>query len=162
MAAAAARGLAPPYALDLPGAPGRPYRVAALAARTAKTHVLYVDPASGRVLEDVRYADFGLGAKAFEWGIATHQGEQYGAANRLIMLAGCIGMLLLAASAPMMWWKRRRATGPIGPARSEDDGRTRGLALLTLALGLCFPLTGATMAAAWLVDRIGARIKPDR
>jgi uncharacterized iron-regulated membrane protein len=161
MAAATAGALEPPYALDLPQGPDRPYRLTALTGQTAKIRVLYVDPASGHVLQDVRYADFGMGAKAFEWGIATHQGGQYGEPNRLVMLAGCIGMLLLAASAPVMWWKRRCGVASDAPS-PEDDRRARGLALLMLVLGFCFPLTGATMAVAWLVERIGVRLKPNR
>ncbi len=150
MAIAMARGLAPPFALDLPRAPGEPYRIAATTERTGAVRVIHVDPASGRTLQDLRFADFGIGARAFEWGIFTHQGGQYGAANRLVMLAACLAMLVLAASAPVMWWKRRRGRGLAAPPPPDDPRQARGLALLMTALGLCFPLTGATMLAAWL------------
>jgi len=162
MAIAETRGLEAPYALDLPQATGQPYRIAATSEQTAKTRVLYVDPASGRVLQDARYADFGAGAKLFEWGIDTHQGRQYGEANRLVMLAGCIGMLLLALSAPAMWWKRRRGGRLTAPPPPEDGRRMRGLTAMMLALGACFPLTGATMAAAWLAEKAWSKIKPYR
>ena len=44
----------------------------------------------GPVKGDIRYEQYGWGAKAFEWGIFTHQGTQYGQINRIVMLAGCI------------------------------------------------------------------------
>jgi uncharacterized iron-regulated membrane protein len=157
MALAEARGLAAPYALDLPAAAGQPYRIAATSEQTARTRVIYVDPGSGHVLQDARFAGFGAGAKLFEWGIDTHQGRQYGEANRLVMLAGCIGMLLLAGSAPAMWWKRRRNGRLAAPPAPEDKRRTRGLAVLMLALGAVFPLTGATMVAALVLEAIGRR-----
>jgi uncharacterized iron-regulated membrane protein len=71
------------------------------------------------------------------------------------MLAGCIGMLLLAGSAPAMWWKRRRNGRLTAPPAPEDKRRTRGLAVLMLALGAVFPLTGATMVAALVLEAIG-------
>jgi PepSY-associated TM region len=45
--------------------------------------------------------------KAIEWGIAVHQGQEYGPVNRYIMLLGCIAIVLMALSAITMWWKRR-------------------------------------------------------
>lgn len=149
VAAAGRRGLAAPWILDLPAAPGRPYRLSAATERTDQVRVIYVDPASAAVLQDVRFADFGPGARMFEWGIYTHQGRQYGEANRLVMLAGCIGLLLLALSAPVMWWKRRRLAAP-----PEAPGSARGALVLMWGVGLMFPLTGATMLLAALASRV--------
>ena len=70
---------------------------------------IYLDPRSGEVLADVGFADYGPAAKTIEWGIAVHQGQQYGPINRYLMLAGCIAIVLLAISAVVMWWKRRPA-----------------------------------------------------
>lgn len=144
IAAAEANGLRPPWLLDLPREPGRPYRLSVAAERTDAVRVLAINPADASVLQDIRFADFGAGAQAFEWGIYTHQGGQYGEPNRLVMLAGCLGLLLLAISAPVMWWKRRLRA----PPAPDDPTKARGLAALMLAIGLLFPLTGATMLAA--------------
>lgn len=156
-AIAAAHRIGPGWTMVLPAAPRAPWLVTDASPRTADTRVLYVDAASGAVLQDTRWANFGAGARAIEWGIAVHQGEQYGEANRLVMLAGCIAILLLAASAPVLWWKRRFAAPP--PAR--DVRAVRGVAAIMLALGAVFPLTGATMLAAlageWLWRRRRSR-----
>jgi uncharacterized iron-regulated membrane protein len=148
-AIAAVPDLAAPWILDLPAAPGQPYRLSSAAERTDAVRVVHVDPGSGRILQDIGFADFSIGAKAFEWGIYTHQGRQYGEINRLVMLAGCVGLLLLAVSAPVMWWKRRFAL----PPAPDDPARGRGLIAILLGVGLLFPLTGATMLAALAVSR---------
>lgn len=146
--AIAAAALPAPWILDLPSASRTSYRVTAAAESTGAVRLIHVDPSSGEVMQDISYADFGPGAKLFEWGIYTHQGHQYGEANRLVMLAGCIGLLLLAASAPVMWWKRRRSGRLRAPPRPDDPAGARGLAILLIAVGILFPLTGATMLAA--------------
>lgn len=112
---------------------------------------MYVDAGSGRVLQDARAADFGAGARVVEWGIATHQGQQFGEANRLIMLGGCIAILMLVA-APVMWVRRRPRGLGLPPGR-----RGRGLIALVVGAGLLFPLTGLTMLAALVVTRMARR-----
>ncbi|MFD1611811.1 PepSY-associated TM helix domain-containing protein [Sphingomonas tabacisoli] len=153
LAIAASRGLGAPLTLTRPMAMGAPYIVAATVDRSEDAHVLYVEPATGRVLQDARHADFGAGAKAIEWGIAVHQGQEYGEANCLVMLAGCVGALLLSLTAPVLWWKRRFAP----PPASDDPSRTRGVAVIMLAIGAFYPLTGATMVAALVGDKLWAR-----
>ena len=144
VAAAQARGLAAPWILDLPREPGKPYRISADAVRAGEVRLIHVDAGTGAVLQDIGRKDFGVGAKAFEWGIYTHQGQQYGEANRMVMLAGCVGVLLLSVSAGAMWWKRRWKV----PPEAGDPRKARGLAALMVVLGTLFPLTGATMIVA--------------
>lgn len=150
--AAEARGLTAPWVIDLPAAPGKPYRVAPAITRAQDARLIYVASGDGRILQDVRWGAFGVGAKAFEWGIYTHQGQEYGSANRWVMLAGCAGVWLLAASAPVLWWKRRRHGRLTPPPRPHDTGRAKAVAAIMLAVGLLFPLTGLTMLAALLGD----------
>lgn len=152
MAAARARGIGDAWSLTLPASPGAPYLVSAAIVRADDARAIHVDAGTGRVLQDARYRDFGGGAQAIEWGIAVHQGQQYGEVNRLVMLAGCLAILLLVVSAPVMWVKRRPRGLGLPPGRSE-----RGLAALMAAAGLLFPLTGLTMLAALLVERIARR-----
>lgn len=147
IAIAVSRGIGPGWTLTLPAGTGAPYMIAAAAARADDARILYLNAADGQVLLDAPYARFGRGARAIEWGIAVHQGQQYGEANRLIMLAGCIGAWLLALSAPILWWKRRRPAGLAAPPPACDRRASRGVAAIMLAVGALFPLTGATMLA---------------
>lgn len=155
-AVAAGLGLALPYNLDLPKRPGDPYLFTRVAERSVEARTLYVDP-SGAVLQDVSGRQVGAGARAIEWGIYTHQGQQYGEVNRLIMLAGCLGAILLAASAPVMWWKRRRGGRLEAPPRDPSGRQRRGLVAIMVAIGALFPLTGATMVAALAFDWLRGR-----
>jgi uncharacterized iron-regulated membrane protein len=148
IASAAGQGFTAPWILDLPSTAGTPYRLTAAAESTKAVRVIYVSPTSGAVLQDVGYADFGAGAKLFEWGIYTHQGRQFGELNRLAMLGGCAALLLLTMSAPILWWRRRRGGRLKGPPIPEDPARARGFVGMMLVIGLLFPLTGATMLAA--------------
>jgi uncharacterized iron-regulated membrane protein len=154
VASARHAGLAAPWTVDLP-TEGRPtYRFAVDAERTSEVRMLHLDAASGAILQDISFTDFGPGAKAFEWGIYTHQGQQYGEVNRLVMLAGCIAVLLLTLSAPILWWKRRGPHGLSPPPRAVDPTRGRGAMALLLTVGALFPLTGLSMIVALLAARL--------
>ncbi len=159
MRIAAARGVSGGYTLVLPATPGAPYLVATQVVRAQDARAITIDAGSGAVVQDIDWRHFGAGAKAVEWGIATHQGQEYGEVNRLLMLAGCLSLLLLCLTGPILWWKRRkdgRLSAP--PAASLRAGRV--VAGWMLALGLLFPLTGLSMLAAlageWLVRRLRA------
>lgn len=159
LAAAAERGMAPPYTLNLPRNPAMPYSINYMAKRVGDMRLIHVEPASGRVLQDEAYEDFGWGAQVVGWGIMTHQGETYGEPNRIVMLIGCIGVLLLAMSAPILWWKRRRKGRIDAPPRGEAR-QMRIVAAMMIVGGLLLPLTGLTMLAAWLGELAWRRMRP--
>jgi uncharacterized iron-regulated membrane protein len=145
-------GLAEPYVVNLPQGAGAPYTLSRLAERADQTRLIYVEPATGHVLQDIAYGDFGAGAQVVEWGIFTHQGQTYGELNRLLMLFGCLGVLLLAITGPVLWWKRRR-NGRLEPPPTPQNARAlRNVAALMVVLGVVYPLTGATMLIALAGD----------
>jgi uncharacterized iron-regulated membrane protein len=160
--AAMAAGLSGPWTLTLPKMPGKPYLFATTARAAEEERTLYVGGSDGHVVQDVGYARYGAGARWIDWGVQTHQGLEYGEPNRLVMLAGCIGLLLLAISAPVMWWKRRPAGRIAAPPRPRPQAATRGLLVIMLVGGALFPLTGLTMVAALLIDRVARRIGSGR
>ena len=161
-AIAASRHLPPPWTMTIPTQPGAPYLVSRTIARAEDARALYVEAATGRVLQDSRHVDFGVGARTIEWGVAVHQGQEYGEPNRLLMLGGCIGIVLLSLSAPILWWKRRGAGRLEGPPRETDRRVVRGHAVVMLALGLIFPLTGLSMLAALVGDVVVRRFSRTR
>ncbi|GAA4028993.1 PepSY domain-containing protein [Sphingomonas rosea] len=154
---ATGRGLTAPLTITLPAASGQPYGFSKVAARAEDGRAIYVEPSSGRVLQDAGYAGFGRGAQLIEWGIATHQGQEYGPANRWIMLAGCLALLILCVSAPILWWKRRTGDKLTLPPAPRAGARTGAAAATAAVLGVIYPLTGATMALVWLFDRLVRR-----
>ncbi|WP_150291657.1 PepSY-associated TM helix domain-containing protein [Sphingobium estronivorans] len=146
---AAQRGVTGGYMIGFPATAGAPWLVTTLVVQAEDARALTIDAGSGAVEQDIDWRMFGAGAKAVEWGVATHQGQEYGEPNRLLMLAGCLCLLLLCGTAPVLWWKRRPEAGLTAPPAAPPAAR-RNVAVLMLLLGLVFPLTGLSMVAALL------------
>ncbi len=157
-----AAGLTDGFTLTQPKTHGGTWAAAYMPDRVERTRTLYLDGGDGHVIADLRYRDFGPAAKIIEWGIAVHQGQQFGLANKLVMLAGCIAVWLLGVSAVVMWWKRRpkgRLAAPVPPA---DRRAYWGLLALVLPLAVLYPLVGASLAAVLSLDLILRRLSPRR
>ncbi|MDZ4374690.1 MAG: PepSY domain-containing protein [Phenylobacterium sp.] len=152
LAAARSEGLPRPLAVAIPGDPGKAWSVSRTADRAEDLRTLYLASDDGRVLADIGYAAYGPAAKAIQWGIATHQGQEYGPANRWLMLAGCVAVVLLAVSSVVMWWKRR-PSGRLGaPPRPASRRAYAGLAAVILPLAILYPLVGVSLAVVLLAD----------
>ncbi|HJV43596.1 PepSY domain-containing protein [Caulobacter sp.] len=158
VAKARAAGLTDGFTLTLPKSPGGTWTAAYMPDRVERTRTLYLDGRDGHVLADLGYRDFGPAAKAIEWGIAVHQGQQFGLVNKLVMLAGCVAIWLLGVSAIVMWWKRRPKGRLAAPARPTTRGAYAGLLAVVLPLAIIYPLVGASLAAALLIDLIFRRL----
>ena len=157
--AAEAAGLPRPYVLTPPRAPGLAWSAAHMPARVEQTRTLYFTD-SGEPLADIGYRDFGAGAKAIEWGIAVHQGGQFGQANRLVMLVGCVAVWLLGASALVMWWKRRPPGGRVSaPPRPVRRAAYLPLAAVIAPLGIVYPLVGGSLVLALGIDLAVRRLR---
>jgi len=155
-------GLPRPYAVQGPEGPAGAYAAVFTSPQAQDTRTIYLDQYSGAVLADVGYADYGPAAKAIEWGIAVHEGRQYGGPNRFLMLAGCVAILLLATTAPVMWWKRR-PQGTLAAPPPPPERRVRLAVLGTVAVaGVIFPLVGATLLIALALDFAWARLAARR
>lgn len=158
MAVADGRNLPRPYTVNMPEDPALAWTVAPQTRKAEEARSLYVDGQTGAVRADVRWSQFGVGAKAFEWGIAVHQGLQYGQLNRIVMLLGCLGVWVLAISGLVMWWKRRRPDPRrlrLGAPPAPPGARVRFVVLgIVLPLAILYPLTGLSLLAALLIDRI--------
>lgn len=158
---AEAEGLARPYAVTLPADPALAFTAAHETRRVQDARSLYIG-ADGQVRADIRYDQFGLGARAFEWGIAVHQGTQYGWINRWLMLGGCVAVWLLSVSALVMWWKRR-PKGRLGAPAAPPHPRARAAVLgVVLPLAIFYPMTGASLLAALALDRLARLIRRSR
>ncbi len=162
--AAAARfealGVPKPYGLQPPESEKGAYAATHTPDRVEGIRLVYLDQYSGNLLSETRFADYGPAAKVIEWGIAVHQGLQYGEANRLVMLAGCIAILVLAVSSVTMWWKRRPKSGLGIPPRG---GRAEAYVVGAIAVvGLLYPLTGLSFVIAVVIDLAATRLRQAR
>lgn len=151
-AAFAAAGLADGYRLALPNGPEGVYSALRLRSADAGLRVIHLDQYSGKLLMDIKPQDVGAVARVTDWGISVHQGLEYGLPNQLLMLAGCIALMLLCVSGVVLWWKRRPAGRLAAPPRREGDRLAAGVLAIAAGLGLVFPLLGASMLAAALIE----------
>lgn len=155
---AAALGLGAPWVLNLPKA-GEPYVISFVARKAEEAHILFINGTTGQVLQDVGYDDFGSGARIIEWGIATHQGIEYGEPNRAVMLLGCLAIAILCITAPILWWKRRLGGGFSSPPRARTVREARTVAILMVTVGMLFPLTGLSMTMFLAVEFVGRKLR---
>lgn len=154
---ARASDLTYPVTITIPRDHHTTWTVATHPRRVEGTRILYVDGTTGAVKADVGFADFGIMARGMEWGIMVHQGMQYGWVNRILMLAGCVGVWVLCITGTVMWWKRRPpGLSPLrsgAPASSSDVRKGVVLAIVT-PVAILYPLTGASLLVAIIADKI--------
>ncbi|MBP0616472.1 PepSY-associated TM helix domain-containing protein [Jiella mangrovi] len=151
-------GLHRGYALALPTTPTGVYSASVYPDDLSEQRVVHLDQYSGKPLVDMSYGDYGPAGKALEWGINTHMGQEYGLANKLILAAACLAIVVLAVSAAVMWWKRR-PKGSLGvPPLPEDRRVFRGLIAILAIGGIVFPLVGLSLIIMLALDFAGTRL----
>lgn len=155
-----ASDLGRPFVLSIPREPGKAWAASHMPGQVEGTRTLYLSPADGRIIADIGYDRFGPAAKAIEWGIAVHQGEQYGWINRYLMLAGCVAVWLLGISAVVMWWKRRPKGRLAAPRRPANARAYLGLVAVVAPLALLYPLVGVSLVLALALDLVLRRFVP--
>jgi uncharacterized iron-regulated membrane protein len=114
---------------------------------------VHVDQFTGKVLADVRFADYGTAGKAMAVGIALHEG-QLGLWNFLVNLVFLTSIVFLCLSGIVLWWKRRPANAGrlAAPPRAQEMPLWKGAAVMAIALSMLFPLLGATLVVVLIVD----------
>lgn len=112
---------------------------------------VHIDQYTGKILADVRYADYSLAGKAMAVGIALHEGTM-GLWNTLLNMAFCLGVAFMCLSGVVMWCKRRPA-GRIGvPLYPRDYRIPLGILGIAVAVSALFPLTGIGIVLFALID----------
>ncbi|WP_149179962.1 PepSY domain-containing protein [Streptomyces sp. TRM49041] len=102
-----------------------------------------IDPATGEVLDTLRFADYPLLAKLTRFGIDAHTGVFLGLANQLALAALALALILLVVWGYRMWWLRR-------PGRPVAPGTWR-----RVPAPLLLPLAAGTALVGWFVPLLG-------
>jgi uncharacterized iron-regulated membrane protein len=149
------------YRITFPEGKEGVYTVAVFPEDPKKEATLHIDQYSGKVLADLRFADYGSLAKAIEIGIALHEGHYFGLANQLLDCLICLVLIGVCVTGVYMWWKRK-PKGKLGaPTLPKDFKLLKGVAILIIILGIVFPLVGISLLAALILDwLIIKRIRP--
>jgi uncharacterized iron-regulated membrane protein len=158
VASARAEGITPGFEVSLPSGPEGVYTAAIFPDDIAMQRTIHFDQYSGKPLVDLKFADYGAGAKAIEFGIGVHMGQYWGLVNQIVMLVTCFAIILAAVSAVVMWWKRR-PSGRLGvPPMPSQKSVFAALTLVILGFGVLFPLTGFAILAMLVLDQLIQRV----
>jgi uncharacterized iron-regulated membrane protein len=156
--AATGAGLSGPVEIVLPAEPGGSYVVKEIDnVVPQRLDQVAVDPATAKVTEELRFADFPLAAKLTRWGIDGHMGRLFGLANQLLLIAIAAGLVFLIVYGYRMWWQRRPTRGFAQPYRRGAARRAHWAVLVppavaAVAAGVFMPLLGLSLAAFLVID----------
>lgn len=154
-----ATGIAPGFTLALPKGATGVYTASIFPDDITRQRAVHVDQYSGRVLADVGFADYGAGAKAIEWGINVHVGQEFGPENQMLMLLACLAIIGMSLTAFTMWWKRRPARA-FGVPPVPSNRVMAGATLIIFLLSILFPLTAASLLAVALIEIVVRLFRP--
>jgi uncharacterized iron-regulated membrane protein len=145
-------GVHPGYSITLPKTGTGVYTVAVFADDPRNDATLHIDQYTGKVLVDVRWAHYGLVARATELAVMLHEGRMFGLANQMIVLVVCLMVLLGAVSGLVMWWKRRPAGGLGVPPLRHGLALWKAALTVMLVIAVAFPLVGASLGLVALLE----------
>ncbi len=148
------------YAIALPQSPTGVYSILTDRNRAFTRAYLHLDQYSGAILADIRYKDFGLGAKFMTYGIIAHEGQLFGLANQILGLVTCLGLIGLAVTGVMMWWSRRPKGQLAAPNASGSlFAVSRGAIIIVVLLATLLPLMATSLVILLLIDFILGRFR---
>ncbi|MEU5262233.1 PepSY-associated TM helix domain-containing protein [Amycolatopsis sp. NPDC021455] len=164
-AATSQAGLADPVEIRPPSAPGKAYVVAQV-GRSWPTQAdsMAVDPATGRITDTLRFADYSPAAKLSRWGIDAHMGLLFGVVNQIVLTALAAGLIAVIMWGYRMWWLRRPTRSDARVGRPPGRGAWRRIPgrvlapflVVTAVVGYYLPVFGLSLLAFLVVDLIGA------
>ncbi len=128
-----------------PDGPGGTFMINYIPDKAEGQRTIHVDPANGRVLDDIGWEQYSPGGRVIEWGTMLHMGRQYGLANQLANLLVCLMLLGAVISALVHYWKRKPKGGVGAPTVHADARLPKGLKGALIAMAIAFPLVGASM-----------------
>jgi uncharacterized iron-regulated membrane protein len=113
----------------------------------------HLDQYSGRILGEVTWQDYNLFAKTLAVGISLHQGD-ISIINKLLNALFCLAFIVVSVTGGVMWWMRRpsgqRKLGT--PPKFGDAGLWKAGLVTVVVISVLFPLAGATIVTAMLLD----------
>ncbi|MEU5161503.1 PepSY domain-containing protein [Streptomyces sp. NPDC020875] len=109
-----------------------------------------VDPADGAIVDELRFDDYPLLAKATRYGIDAHMGVLFGLANQLVLAALAVALILVILWGYRMWWQRRPTKGRALGGRPVPRGAWRKVPPVLL-----LPLAAAVALVGWFVPLLG-------
>lgn len=122
-----------------------------------------VDPGTGLILDELRFADYPLLAQLTRFGIDAHMGLTFGLVNQLLLAALALSLILIIVWGYRMWWQRRPTQDrKLGVGKPMPRGAWRKVPLSVLLpliavaalVGWFVPLLGITLVAFLILDAV--------
>ncbi|MFQ6546986.1 PepSY-associated TM helix domain-containing protein [Aestuariibius sp. 2305UL40-4] len=148
---AKAEGLVAPYEMRPPTDTEGAFWIRSASIDRYNQTELIIDQYSGAVLMRHDFSDNPVVAQGISLGISFHQGELYGWVNLLQNTIAATAALVLAVSGFAAWWLRR-PKGSLGVPAAPDAALGTGMIFLIIGLALLFPLMGASLMLALILD----------
>ncbi|WP_367319186.1 PepSY-associated TM helix domain-containing protein [Streptomyces sp. HUAS ZL42] len=158
LAAARAEGLSDPVEIVPPADAESAYVVKQVQRSwPEKQDSVAIDPATGEVTDELRFADYPILAKLTRWGIDLHTGVLFGLVNQIALMLLALSLILLIVWGYRMWWQRGRGSAFGRPIRRGAWRQVPPYVLVPLlaavaVLGYFVPLLGIPLAAFVVVD----------
>jgi uncharacterized iron-regulated membrane protein len=114
---------------------------------------IHVDMASGNVIADYRWGDFGVIGKMVLMSVALHEGTWFGRWNQALNTLVALGVMGLALTGVIMWWKRRPPGALLAAPVAPDGSRMpKGLVILMVFFCVIVPIAGISLGVVLLLD----------
>jgi len=115
-----------------------------------KQDAVAVDPATGAVLHELRFAEWPIAAKLARWGVDAHMGLLFGPANQVVLAALAAGTACMVVWGYRMWWLRRPTR--TGDSHRPSTGAVLVVGLAAIGIGVFLPALGVSLMAFLLAD----------
>lgn len=116
---------------------------------------VHVDQYTGKILAEVRFADYSVAGKSMAVSIPFHMGLM-GLWNLILNTLFCLAVIFLCVSGVVMWVKRRpgKALRLAAPPAPREMPLWKGALLIAAVVSIAFPLVGLTLLTVLAFDVI--------
>jgi uncharacterized iron-regulated membrane protein len=120
--------------------------------------MLFIDRASGQILEDRPVNQTKLIYWIGSWNYPLHVGTIWGMPSKFLWFVTCLILMTLPVTGVWMWWERR-PTGQLGLPRRVNGRRPSWIAATILATGIVLPALGLSVILVLLGEQVSARLR---
>jgi uncharacterized iron-regulated membrane protein len=136
----------PKLTITFPQSPVDVFTISYSPMQAQHQRTLYINPYSGELIQDIAWQQYSALGKTVEFGVATHEGKQFGAINQWGLLLVCITIVTTIVAGITMWLKRRRKNTLSAPV-ANNSKLPFGLKITLGSLFILLPLAGISFLA---------------
>ena len=147
----------PKLTITFPQTPIDVIAVSYLPKQVQDQRTLYINPYTGALIQDIVWWQYSTLGKTVEFGVMTHEGNQFGVINQWGLLLVCITIVMTVVTGLTMWLKRRSKNTL--SALIANSKLPVGLKVTLAALFILLPLAGLYFVLIEILVYINQRVK---